>query len=881
MKRRKWLSYGLLLVCAGLLASCATNKDAFPNKFHHAVNTRFNVFFNGNESFKEGVQALDKTTRDNYTGILPVYVYPSKVDAHSQSPKWDRTIEKCSKAIAKHTMFIKGEDKNIYMDEVYLLMGKAYFYRQDYLDANRIFTYLIQSYKNTNSYLDAYTWKAQTCLCQNQIPDAEECLELIKADIGVTKNKRQKQHWVAVYADKLIRQEQYEQASVYMNELLSYKWMNRTFKTRCMFIYAQLNQELGQFDEARAYYAKVIRRSPPYEMAFNATLNEALCGIEKSETKQRLQKLLKDPRNDEYRDQIFYALAQTDFYRSDTVAGIRNLEASVFWSISNPYQKAISSMELAEYFFSRQSFEEAQRYYDTLLRVLPSTFPNRGVIYQRAQVLKELVTDLMCVKTEDSLQRIAAMTEEEREAYVQSSIEAYMVRERERIADEEAKQELMQDVKKANANNKKSAWVFYNPTQVKAGEQQFRKEWGPRVLEDNWFLSDKHSFIQMTESEENESLDSTSKDTLSEKPGMASAGSRITDPTNPAYYTQDVPFTVQAMDSSNNRIAFALYNSGFTYEDDLHDQDKAIAQWTSLADRFPDHKLYPSACYLLYRAYMNKKDSIKASYYKKEIFTRFPESEYAMIIRDPQYYEKLASQKQEAEMFYAQTYPLYEQQKYKELYQACAKGMQQFVDPQIRSRLFYLQAYAKGRLYGVDTMEAAMQAVCRQFPATAVDTLASGILEAVQRMKAPQPKEGDSGSEEKKREEEKQFVYDASRFHFVIILVDIKEVKMNQLKLNIANFNKEYFRLNTFDVSNFYIDNTTQMVTISRFDNKAKAMEYYYQLKKNDVYFGDINKRKEVQAYVISDQNYTLFFKQKKKRPEYAKFFEDNYLNLR
>ncbi len=162
-----------------------------------------------------------------------------------------------------------------------------------------------------------------------------------------------------------------------------------------------------------------------------------------------------------------------------------------------------------------------------------------------------------------------------------------------------------------------------------------------------------------------------------------------------------------------------------------------------------------------------------------------------------------------------------------------------------------------------------------------MDTLASGILEAVQRMKAPQPKEGDSGSEEKKREEEKQFVYDASRFHFVIILVDIKEVKMNQLKLNIANFNKEYFRLNTFDVSNFYIDNTTQMVTISRFDNKAKAMEYYYQLKKNDVYFGDINKRKEVQAYVISDQNYTLFFKQKKKRPEYAKFFEDNYLNLR
>ena len=75
--------------------------------------------------------------------------------------------------------------------------------------------------------------------------------------------------------------------------------------------------------------------------------------------------------------------------------------------------------------------------------------------------------------------------------------------------------------------------------------------------------------------------------------------------------------------------------------------------------------------------------------------------------------------------------------------------------------------------------------------------------------------------------EEQQFVYDASRFHFVILLVDIKGMKMDKLKANIANFNKEYFRLNSFDVSNFYIDNMTQMVTISRFDNKTKAMEYY------------------------------------------------------
>ena len=104
---------------------------------------------------------------------------------------------------------------------------------------------------------------------------------------------------------------------------------------------------------------------------------------------------------------------------------------------------------------------------------------------------------------------------------------------------------------------------------------------------------------------------------------------------------------------------------------------------------------------------------------------------------------------------------------------------------------------------------------------------------------------------------------------------------MDKLKTNIALFNKEYFRLNTFDVSNFYIDNMTQMVTVSRFENKAKAMEYYFQLKNNSKYFGEVNADKDIHVYVISDQNYTLFYKQKKKRAEYPKFFSDNYLNVK
>ena len=140
-------------------------------------------------------------------------------------------------------------------------MRVLYFYRQDYEDALRVFNYVINTHKGSNSWVDAYTWRAQTYLCLQQFADAEENLELIKADVGNSKNRRQKQHWEAVYTDKLIRQENYEQAAIYMYDLLKNIRWNKNFKTRCMYINAQLNQELGQFEEARKYYKAAAKRA--------------------------------------------------------------------------------------------------------------------------------------------------------------------------------------------------------------------------------------------------------------------------------------------------------------------------------------------------------------------------------------------------------------------------------------------------------------------------------------------------------------------------------------------------------------------------------------------------------------------------------------------
>ena len=861
-----------------LFMGCSTKKNAFVNRAYHGITTRYNIYFNGNESFKEAIILLDKKNKDNYTTILPVYIYPEKTVALSYSPQWDRTIEKCSKAIVKHSMLIKGEELCKPIDDTYLLLGKAYFYRQDYNDALRIFSYIINTHKTGNVWADAYSWKALTNLQLNQIEDAEESLEQIRQTIANHKNRKFKQHWNAVIADKFIRQKEYELAVNHLTELEKSFFLDKEFKTRILFIIGQLYQKLDQNEEAAKRFKKVIKRNPTYEMEFNATLNMLLCQKDlKNDAKIKLKKMLKDSRNDEFKDQIFYILAKYDFKRNDTLSGVRNLEASVFWSINNKYQKTVSALELAEHFFTHSQFIESQSYYDTILAIIPPTFPNYEQIRERAYILKELVKNLMVIHTQDSLQRMAKMSEKELDSYLTKIIADYQQREADRAADEADKAQMMENTKKSNSNNR-SSWVFYNTTQAKLGEQEFRQRWGRRTLEDNWFISDKNSFMFADENN-NENMEQNPDETTVKKENTSKTeGSRSSDPTNKQYYIQDIPKTDKELEESNQKIAFALYSAGFIYYDDLNDKEKAIQQWEDLLIRFPQHKLKAPTSFQLFKAYKFLNNSEKSDYYKNLILNEFPESDFAKIIQNPNYYQEIELKKKEAQNFYTALYNLYCEQKYPDVITEAEKGLTLYLDPNIRKNMSYLRAISLGKLNGNDVMKTELQTVIKTYPATDIDTLASGILEALKRYEFEKNNIQIKDSNQQNVSSSEKYSYKENNLHFVIIVADIKDIKVEKLKLSINNFDKEYFRLDKLDISNFYIDNTQQMLTISRFENKQKAMEYYSVMKNNQTHLLDLNKANHVKIYVISDDNYNIFFKNKDKREDYDDFFKKYYL---
>ncbi|HJX70349.1 MAG TPA: hypothetical protein VJ346_00300, partial [Bacteroidales bacterium] len=64
----------LFLVIPGLV-SCSTQKNTFITRTYHNVTSKYNVFFNGTESFKKGQRTILDNHKNDYSKLLPVFLY--------------------------------------------------------------------------------------------------------------------------------------------------------------------------------------------------------------------------------------------------------------------------------------------------------------------------------------------------------------------------------------------------------------------------------------------------------------------------------------------------------------------------------------------------------------------------------------------------------------------------------------------------------------------------------------------------------------------------------------------------------------------------------------------------------------------------------------
>lgn len=887
------LLFGLLLSIL-LICACSTRKNTFPNRAYHTVTSHFNINFNGKEALKQGEAQLEEKVVENYTMLLPIFSQPTKEEALAASSSLDKTIEKASKSIYKHSMLIKGKEYVKTMDDAYLMMGQAYYHKQDYVQASRVFSYVINTHKGSNSWEEAMVWAARSAMQQKYYSRAENMLIDAEPAVKAKKSKKLNAMFAATAAQYQLSAPNGEtQAAIdYINDVLANK-AKRQFKTRMYFILGQLYESLEQQNEAKENFLKVIKRAPEYDMEFSARMHLATnydgTLASRVEIMRELKKMLNEEKNEPYRDQIYYSMSEIARIDENEKEQIGYLAQSVAAFVENHFQRTQSALKLADIYFENEKYVESQNYYDTAMMSMPKNYPNYTAIANKAKILTELVTNLEVIHTQDSLQRIAKMSPKERTNWVNKMVAEYKA-EQQRKAKEEADKELalqqalgMSNIYVNNNNASSGNWYFYNTALVSQGRTEFLRRWGSRKLEDNWRISNKQQISFEDMASMNDPSLASKKDTVELDEDGNPIKKREEDPGKPEYYTQDLPLTPGAVDTSNMMIADAMYNAGLIYIDQLSDMKRGNEMLEKLLSRFPNHELALPARYMLYLNYKTLGDT-KSAEHKQVILNQYAETDYARLIIEPDYYEKLAQKNKHFENLYEEVYQCYNKKQWKQTVGYADEALSQCTDKALKAKYAYLRAVAVGQLSGEDKGIEAMQGVASEYAGTDVAQLANIYLSNFKEKidaenKAAGKGQSAAGAVSGNVIKEQPFVYLPDEQHFIVMIVKVHDVSMMEVKKNISDYNKEFYSLQKFNIKSFYINQDEQMITISKFQNKEAAMLYYKSIIKQPNFISSIANQ-YIKAMVLSATNYTTYYNLSNKRDIYDSFFKEYYIDM-
>ncbi|MGB1932708.1 MAG: tetratricopeptide repeat protein, partial [Flavobacteriales bacterium] len=710
----------------------------------------------------------------------------------------------------KHSMLIKGKEYNCWIDDCYLLIGKAYFYKKEHIKGVEAFRLVSRQFEGLTSSYEAKIWLVKSFVEANDLSSADLMLEdiLSDEDFPAELNKE----LALVMAHYHIRQKDYSPAIMELEEAISLTKKKRE-KSRYLYIVAQLHYNQENYSAATNYFSKVIRISPDYEMTFNAKINRARSFDTSSGGSEQIQdelnKMLKDAKNKEFLDVIYFGLAELSKRQGKIKEAVPLYVMSVAKSIKNDAQKSLSSVILADIYYDQQNYRFSQAYYDTAVAFM-STDNDRFVpASARQKTLTELITNLDIIQHQDSVQRVALMPEKERLAFIDNIIEK-LKQEEQRLKELEnsrrSENNFFNDPQKNNSfnrmnQNRGGGWYFDNPNTLSFGFSEFNRKWGKRKLEDDWRRSDKKSLT----------VEEALADTINEDEF---------DPKSRDSYLKELPVTVEAIKESNQKIIEAYFDAGVIYKEKLSDIPQSISTFETLNTRFPNSENRVMVLYFLYRLHDEKGNIDFAKDYKRMLLKEFPQSDYAKLIKDPDYAEEMVQANSLLNTDYEKAHQYYLQSQFNACISLCEQVNKNNPNNALYPNFDFLKTMAKGFGMTKSNYINALTLIVEKYPKHQVAQSAKEILVYLKLEELEVDKTtlsvGDSPYLDKPK-----------AGHYFILLFKEFDLEVSIAKSTLSNYHAEYYRLDRLNVSDLLFDEHTHMITVREFPNKNKAMAYY------------------------------------------------------
>ena len=917
-------------------------KNTATNRLYHSLTARYNIYYNGSQAFIDGNLEKEKGNKDNFTEMLPLYMVGNKQSRELGKGQYDRAIEKSEKAIRLHSIKSKPEWKsnkrksardrewlgrkeyNPFIWRAWMMLGKAQFQKGAFDEAAATFSYMMRLYQTqpVQSGL-AKAWLAKCYTELDWLYDAEDVIRNMSRD---SMDFRTVKDWDYTYADYYIHVGDYEKAVPYLRKVIKHE-RRSVQRAREWFLMGQIQNRLGHRDEAYKAFRKVVGCHPPYEMEFNARIaqTEVMASSDGRKMISRLKRMAISDNNQEYLDQVYYALGNIYMIQRDTLQAISAYEKGNKKSVRNGVEKGVLLLTLGNLYWEMEKFSDAHRCYGEAIGLLDRDRSDYEELSYRSKVLDELVPHTEAIHLQDSLLALSEMPEAERLEAIDRVIEALKQKEKEeREAQLDAEAEELQsqmqqqqgDIDAPTLTHTPTAptlptsqgngqWYFYNPIAVSQGKNTFQQQWGRRENKDNWQRINV-TVVRTQEPEESEdaedqdSLESTdslafgglpedptqTSDSIATEESPAVEDSTASDPHERAYYLAQIPFTEDQKAASHAIIQDGLFHAGIIFKDKLDNLALGERHLRRLTDNYENYEHLDKAWYHLFLLYSRRGDTTMADFCLSQLKDKYAESEWTVLLTDPYYVENARFGEHIEDSLYAATYDGFKNDRY-EMVKANAKVSEtRFPQGENRDKFLFIEGLSLLNEGDGDGCITRLKEVVERFPDSEVSEMAGMIIKGVNEGRRLHGGKFDIGDVWSRRDitltadSTRQDTLDARTDQsFLFILAyqpDSVDVNENQLLYNMARYNFTNFLVRNFDIQ-IDEDHGLRRMLIRGFLSYDEALQYARQLYADETMSQQV---KDCRSLIISESNLPLLGTTYSYE-DYLKFYEDTFIPLK
>ena len=851
--------YPILLVIA--LFSCSPERNTWTSKAYHNTTAHFNGYYYALEEIRKVETVILTSHADDYNRILRLYPTFDSTLANSFEKEIEEAIKMASVAIERHS-------NSKWVDDAYILVGKARMYSLDWGNAVQTFKYVNTHSKDKDAKHLAIINLIRTYIEHREMNNAQAAIDYLeKAHLSKT-NKKKFFLEKAYYHQLLENYDQMVRSLTAVDGLLTKK----DRKGRIYFIIGQVYQRLGFESEAYNYYKKCLNTNPEYEVDFYARLymaqvTEISRNRDVNAARKSFRKLLKDSKNKEFRDKIYYEMGIFELKQNDVKGAIDHLNRSVR-SGNNKRIQGEAYLRLGEiYYDTLKNYALSQAYYDSAISALPTDYEGYTAIKERQEILNEFVMHLKTVQWQDSLLSLSSLDTSALRAMVDSAVTAEQKIAELKAAGKKKKRGNRIEIESQSSgifndsnepNEVAGDWYFGNPASVGQGQSEFKRVWGEVKLEDNWRRSQRMS---SSFQDRNSPLTTTNSPT-GEQP--AEGAQENADPVDVAYADLDkqIPRTDEARAAALAKIEEAYFFLGDIYNFKLHEKDNAVDTYTTLLTRFPDSEYEPE---VLYTLYLITKDinPDQAGQYATRLKTEHPTSTFARILINPDYLQESSQAAEKQKVQYKIAYQVFEAGHYDSA-SVIVQNALRMGDTGFNPTLELLQILIIGKTEDIGRYQYSLQEYIKSYPETEQSQYAQKLLEASRKFE---------------QEEEKRkgitFITSFDGPHYFVLVYPRKKNANEVTGAALEYFNESHFAQSKLNTSHLVLNDDLALTFVSELAGKKAAMEYFQTFSENLPGIQDLRNHK-FDNFVITKENFDIFYRTKGLN-EYLRFFEKNY----